>query len=56
MRVISALGLCSSEECEVYRPNEKTQALTQPIGRDGVPCMYVAQHRFLTALFRVLYR
>lgn len=40
MRVISALGLCTSVECEVYRPNEKTQALTQPIGRDGVPCIY----------------
>ncbi|KAL5363602.1 S-adenosyl-L-methionine-dependent methyltransferase [Aspergillus floccosus] len=40
MRVMTALGLCSSVECEVYRANEKTEALTQPIGRDGVPCIY----------------
>ncbi|KAL4891810.1 S-adenosyl-L-methionine-dependent methyltransferase [Aspergillus ambiguus] len=40
MRVVTALGLCNSDECELYRPNEKTEALTQPIGRDGVPCIY----------------
>lgn len=46
MRVMTALGLCSSVECEIYRANEKTEALTQPIGRDGVPCMYVLTHLY----------
>ncbi|KAF9891627.1 hypothetical protein FE257_003638 [Aspergillus nanangensis] len=40
MRVMAALGLCTSVECEVYLPNEKTKAMTEPIGRDGVPCIY----------------
>lgn len=41
MRVIASLGLCSTPGSEVYRANDKTVALIQPIGRDGVPCMYV---------------
>ncbi|KAJ5223976.1 hypothetical protein N7468_008518 [Penicillium chermesinum] len=40
MRVIVSLGLCSPSGVEGYRANEKTVALTQPIGRDGVPCIY----------------
>ncbi|KAJ5102501.1 hypothetical protein N7532_003030 [Penicillium argentinense] len=40
MRVMTSLGLCSTLATEVYRANEKTVALTQPIGRDGVPCIY----------------
>ncbi|KAE8356405.1 S-adenosyl-L-methionine-dependent methyltransferase [Aspergillus coremiiformis] len=40
MRVMTALGLCASVEPEVYRPTNKTIALTQPIGRDGIPCIY----------------
>ncbi|KAF7588263.1 hypothetical protein BBP40_005949 [Aspergillus hancockii] len=40
MRVMTALGLCASIEPEVYLPTDKTVALTQPIGRDGVPCIY----------------
>jgi hypothetical protein len=41
MRVMVSLGLCTTMAPEVYRANDKTVALTQPIGRDGVPCMYV---------------
>ncbi|KAJ5764772.1 hypothetical protein N7520_004331 [Penicillium odoratum] len=40
MRVITSLGLCLSIEAEVYHPSEKTLAMTKPIGRDGVPCIY----------------
>ncbi|KAJ5642481.1 hypothetical protein N7490_006481 [Penicillium lividum] len=40
MRVMTSLGLCSSFEAEVYHPSEKTLAMTKPIGRDGVPCIY----------------
>ncbi|THC91391.1 hypothetical protein EYZ11_009140 [Aspergillus tanneri] len=40
MRVMIALGLCASREPEVYLPTDKTIAMTQPIGRDGVPCIY----------------
>ncbi|CAI7568446.1 unnamed protein product [Penicillium bialowiezense] len=40
MRVMSALGLCTNIEPEVYRPNSKTITMTQPIGQDGVPCIY----------------
>ncbi|KAL2870602.1 S-adenosyl-L-methionine-dependent methyltransferase [Aspergillus lucknowensis] len=40
MRVVTALGLCASSEPEVYRPTSKTGMLTQPIGRDGVRCIY----------------
>ncbi|KAJ5413954.1 hypothetical protein N7509_000581 [Penicillium cosmopolitanum] len=40
MRVIASLGLCSTPAPEVYRANDKTVALIQPIGRDGVPCIY----------------
>jgi hypothetical protein len=36
-----SLGLCITPTPEVYVANEKTVALTQPIGRDGIPCMYV---------------
>lgn len=41
MRVMTALGLCASYEPELYFPTDKTRAMTEPIGRDGVPCMYV---------------
>ncbi|KKK13220.1 putative O-methyltransferase, partial [Aspergillus rambellii] len=40
MRVMTALGLCSSPEPEVYQPTSKTAILTQPIGRDGIRCIY----------------
>ncbi|OGM51361.1 O-methyltransferase [Aspergillus bombycis] len=40
MRVMTALGLCANIEPEVYLPTDKTIAMTQPIGRDGVPCIY----------------
>ncbi|KAJ5786949.1 uncharacterized protein N7503_012161 [Penicillium pulvis] len=40
MRVMTSLGLCSSVEAEVYCPNDKSLAMTKPIGRDGVPCIY----------------
>ncbi|OGE50223.1 hypothetical protein PENARI_c018G01254 [Penicillium arizonense] len=39
MRVMTALGLCSLSS-EAYVASEKTVALTQPIGRDGIPCIY----------------
>jgi hypothetical protein len=39
MRVVASLGLCTTTEFQVYRANEKTAALTQPAGRDGIPCM-----------------
>jgi hypothetical protein len=41
MRVMASLGLCITPAPELYVANEKTVALTQPIGRDGIPCMYV---------------
>ena len=41
MRVMTALGLCASYEPEVYMATDKTRAMTEPIGRDGVPCMYI---------------
>lgn len=37
---MASLGLCSTPEAGVYRANDKTVALTQPIGRDGIRCMY----------------
>lgn len=40
MRVMTALGLCASYEPEVYSATDKTRAMTEPIGRDGVPCIY----------------
>ncbi|KAJ5083864.1 hypothetical protein NUU61_008443 [Penicillium alfredii] len=40
MRVMASLGLCSMPAPEMYHANDKTVALTQPIGRDGVPCIY----------------
>ncbi|KAJ5699001.1 hypothetical protein N7462_001006, partial [Penicillium macrosclerotiorum] len=40
MRVMTSLGLCSSSEAEIYKATEKTIAMTKPIGRDGVPCIY----------------
>ncbi|KAJ5585608.1 uncharacterized protein N7459_005408 [Penicillium hispanicum] len=40
MRVVASLGLCTTPTPEVYRANSKTVALTQPVGRDGVPCIY----------------
>lgn len=44
MRVVTALGLCESQEPEIYRPNHRTATLTLPIGRDGIRCMYVQLH------------
>ncbi|OJJ96619.1 hypothetical protein ASPACDRAFT_1890997 [Aspergillus aculeatus ATCC 16872] len=41
MRVMASLGLCTTPAAEHYAANEKTAALIAPIGRDGVPCMYV---------------
>lgn len=41
MRVMASLGLCVTPTPEVYVANEKTVVMTQPIGRDGIPCMYV---------------
>ncbi|KAJ6114020.1 hypothetical protein N7523_007337 [Penicillium sp. IBT 18751x] len=40
MRVMVSLGLCITLSPEIYRANDKTLALTQPVGRDGVPCIY----------------
>ncbi|KAL2840664.1 S-adenosyl-L-methionine-dependent methyltransferase [Aspergillus pseudoustus] len=40
MRVVIALGLCANPEPEVYQSNSKTFMLTEPIGRDGVRCIY----------------
>ncbi|KAJ5767127.1 uncharacterized protein N7511_004743 [Penicillium nucicola] len=40
MRVMTALGLCASTEAEVYRPTDKSLSMTQPIGQDGIPCIY----------------
>ncbi|OJJ47322.1 hypothetical protein ASPZODRAFT_65601 [Penicilliopsis zonata CBS 506.65] len=40
MRVMTALGLCTSLEPEVYLANDKTATMTKPIGRDGVSCIY----------------
>ncbi|KAJ5669927.1 uncharacterized protein N7477_005290 [Penicillium maclennaniae] len=40
MRVMVSLGLCITLGPEMYRANDKTLALTQPVGRDGVPCIY----------------
>ncbi|KAI9926344.1 hypothetical protein MW887_004108 [Aspergillus wentii] len=40
MRVMAGLGLCASHESEVYSPTDKTLAMTQPIGRDGVSCLF----------------
>ncbi|KAJ6031002.1 hypothetical protein N7540_001734 [Penicillium herquei] len=40
MRVMTSLGLCISPEPEVYQTTDKAIAMTQPIGRDGVPCIY----------------
>ncbi|KAJ5912258.1 hypothetical protein N7504_001141 [Penicillium tannophilum] len=40
MRVMTSLGLCSSVVAEVYYPTDKSLAMTKPIGRDGVPCIY----------------
>lgn len=51
MRVIVSLGLCDASGVEAYRANNKTAALTQPIGRDGVPCMYVFKGFVQTCMF-----
>ncbi|KAJ5704298.1 hypothetical protein N7493_011436 [Penicillium malachiteum] len=40
MRVMTSLGLCVSPEPEIYQATDKAIAMTQPIGRDGVPCIY----------------
>ncbi|KAJ5205084.1 uncharacterized protein N7498_005963 [Penicillium cinerascens] len=40
MRVMTSLGLCASFKPEVYYATEKSITLTQPIGRDGVQCIY----------------
>jgi hypothetical protein len=39
MRVMASLGLCATLEPEVYAATDKSITMTQPIGRDGVPCM-----------------
>lgn len=41
MRVMVSLGLCASSASEIYRATDKTATLIHPIGRDGVPCMFV---------------
>ncbi|KAJ5586653.1 hypothetical protein N7450_006440 [Penicillium hetheringtonii] len=41
MRVMVSLGLCASPTSEIYRATDKTATLIHPIGRDGVPCMFV---------------
>ncbi|KAK9857903.1 Demethylsterigmatocystin 6-O-methyltransferase [Penicillium brevicompactum] len=40
MRVMVSLGLCGMSGPEIYIANEKTVAFTQPIGRDGLACIY----------------
>ncbi|KAL4949633.1 S-adenosyl-L-methionine-dependent methyltransferase [Aspergillus filifer] len=40
MRIATALGFCTNPAPEVYSANTKTPILTQPIGRDGVRCIY----------------
>ncbi|KAJ5835382.1 hypothetical protein N7447_001408 [Penicillium robsamsonii] len=40
MRVMASLGLCVTPTPDVYVANDKTLALTHPIGRDGIPCIY----------------
>ncbi|KAJ5108162.1 hypothetical protein N7456_004837 [Penicillium angulare] len=40
MRVMTSLGLCLTPEPGVFKSNDKTVALTQSIGRDGIPCIY----------------
>ncbi|CAG7983320.1 unnamed protein product [Penicillium olsonii] len=40
MRVMVSLGLCGMSAPETYAANEKTVALTQPIGRDGLSCIF----------------
>ncbi|KAL4800797.1 S-adenosyl-L-methionine-dependent methyltransferase [Aspergillus venezuelensis] len=40
MRIATALGFCSNPAPEIYIANAKTSILTQPIGRDGVRCIY----------------
>lgn len=47
MRVVTALGLCENPEPEIYCANQRTAILTQPIGRDGIRCMYVQLHHCL---------
>ncbi|KAF9884205.1 hypothetical protein FE257_002196 [Aspergillus nanangensis] len=36
MRVITALGLCTSVEPEIYYPNARTRQMAEPIGQDGL--------------------
>ncbi|KAL4882686.1 S-adenosyl-L-methionine-dependent methyltransferase [Aspergillus karnatakaensis] len=40
MRVATALGFCANPSHEVYEANSRTAILTQPIGRDGIRCIY----------------
>ena len=35
------IWFCNTPNSDVYRPIDETVAFTQPIGRDGVPCMCV---------------
>ncbi|KAJ5832285.1 hypothetical protein N7474_000596 [Penicillium riverlandense] len=37
MMMLTALN---NDEAEVYRATERTITMTQPIGRDGIPCIY----------------
>ncbi|PYH40352.1 S-adenosyl-L-methionine-dependent methyltransferase [Aspergillus saccharolyticus JOP 1030-1] len=50
MRLMASLGLCMNPTPEFYRANAKTAALTQPIGRDGIPCIYDLTLATLTKL------
>lgn len=54
MRVMASLGLCITPTPEHYVANEKTMALTQPIGRDGIPCMYVGDVTWTLACVRAV--
>ncbi|KAL5341090.1 S-adenosyl-L-methionine-dependent methyltransferase [Aspergillus crustosus] len=40
MRVVAALGLCANPAPEIYQANTRTVILTQPIGTDGIRCIY----------------
>lgn len=46
MRLMTSLGLCTTTIPETYMANSKTAAFVEPIGRDGVRCMYVFQTPF----------
>jgi hypothetical protein len=54
MRVMGSLGLCVTPTPDLYVANEKTVALTQPIGRDGIPCMYVGDIAWTLAYLPII--